>query len=406
MQLKKLFIFLFLIIANTTMYAQYTSTQYTSRNSFIRKALVLYQKNDQGFYQCKENVMADFVRDIVSVYAYDKKSQNLYARTSNGNYVITLNKDYAKLIKKNKQIPKLSEQEIDRLVNNVNNDLSVIFSAKNDSISLALKRKREKEIADSIELVRMKEREAERIKQAELAKEQAFEKYRKENIARRIPIDNTSLYCSVCNNSYSDDYVWAVSIQRDSICFLSKKTEALGDEYSEAHVAQIPSSLNADDNFLYHIEAFKDSLTNDHIDLYDIEDFNAEEKYHHIQRVKKKAPYGFIQDWDWGGEYFVTFSIRYLNLNPKTIKYIDVYWKITNDVNDLRGSGHFKGTGPLAQYESASWDWDSSTYFVAGDATNMSITKIILTYMNGSQKILNKSQIQYDDTDYYTDEIY
>lgn len=80
--------------------------QYTSENSFMRKALVVYHKNSKGFYQCDENVMVESVQNITSVYAYDKKANNLFVRTINGNYVITLNKDYAKFIKNNKQIPK------------------------------------------------------------------------------------------------------------------------------------------------------------------------------------------------------------------------------------------------------------------------------------------------------------
>lgn len=95
----------------------------------------------------------------------------------------------------------------------------------------------------------------------------------------------------------------------------------------------------------------------------------------------------------------MTFKCTYQNTNKWTIKYIDVYWVVTNDVNDVRGSGHFKGTGPVKYLHGASWDWDSSYYFVGGDATNMSIRKVIITYMNGRQKVLTKNMIKFNSTD-------
>ena len=77
-----------------------------------------------------------------------------------------------------------------------------------------------------------------------------------------------------------------------------------------------------------------------------------------------------------------------MNTNRNTINYIDVYFKVTNDVGDLRKTGHFQGTGPLREFESASWEWETSYYYVSGDASNMNITKVILTYMNGTKKVL------------------
>ncbi len=72
---------------------------------------------------------------------------------------------------------------------------------------------------------------------------------------------------------------------------------------------------------------------------------------------------------------------------------------VTNYVNDVRGSGHFKGTGPVGYMHGGSWDWDSSYYFVSGDATNMSISKVIITYMNGKQKVLTKNMLRFNTSD-------
>lgn len=85
-----------------------------------------------------------------------------------------------------------------------------------------------------------------------------------------------------------------------------------------------------------------------------------------------------------------------MNTSTQTIKYIDVYFRVTNDVGDVRKTGHFQGTGPLGEFESATWQWDTSSYYVAGDASKMSITKVILTYMNGAKKVLTGNLIVVD----------
>lgn len=149
---------------------------------------------------------------------------------------------------------------------------------------------------------------------------------------------------------------------------------------------------------MYHYEVYKDSLTDDSIDykkfVY-IEGYKYYEDY--LARLKKTAPYGYINEWSWNDEYsMVTFNIRYTNTNAKTIKYITVYFKITNDVNDVRCTGYFKGTGPLKEGETASWNWDSSSYFTAGDSSNMSITKIVLTYMNGTKQVVSGKYLRFN----------
>ena len=69
----------------------------------MRKEIVSYTKNDKGFYVKTENKMTDVVNGVVENYAYDKKAQNLYVLTETSNVVVTLTKDYAKVIKKNKE---------------------------------------------------------------------------------------------------------------------------------------------------------------------------------------------------------------------------------------------------------------------------------------------------------------
>ena len=67
--------------------------QFSSENSFMRKEIVSYTKNDKGFYVKTENKMTDVVNGVVENYAYDKKAQNLYVLTETSNVVVTLTKD-------------------------------------------------------------------------------------------------------------------------------------------------------------------------------------------------------------------------------------------------------------------------------------------------------------------------
>lgn len=69
------------------------------------------------------------------------------------------------------------------------------------------------------------------------------------------------------------------------------------------------------------------------------------------------------------------------------------FQSVRNDVGDIRGRGSFSGTGPVESMNSASWEWNHSSYYVAGDASKMSITKVVITYMNGTTKTLTGNNI-------------
>lgn len=380
--------------------------QYSSENSFLRKALVFYEKGRNGFYQCYENRMIEFVDNVVSVYGYDKKTHNLYVSTNNGNYVITLNNDYAKIVKKNSQIPKISDSEAESLIRQINNELKNIFDSKNDSIRAYLVQVRQKEIEDSIKEEKRIAEEKEQKRKEKLAQQERLLKYRERNYSAIIPIVGFDFDCSECDKTYSKSFMLAHGIKNDSIYYFSYVTKELGDRYTVMHISPIPSVIKTNPLFMYHIHAFKDSLcTNSTWNSELVELYNDDQELEHYDRIRKKCPYGYFEDWTWNNEYSVTFNFEYVNLYHKTIKYIDVYWKITNDVGDIRKTGHFKGTGPLEQYHSASWSWDSSPYYVAGDASKMQLTKVVLTYMDGSQKTIGKSQIETNHSAEYEDDM-
>jgi hypothetical protein len=204
----------------------------------------------------------------------------------------------------------------------------------------------------------------------------------------------------LCVNKFgiSLDNIPCLAYIDDTLYHIKNNVLALDEEYLEIHKLAVPRELKSNRLFKLHMEAFRDSLqTEDRLSIAkNAELLNSVNYLKCIEKVEKLAPYGYFEEWGWDNDYgSVSFHFNYTNTNKKTIKYIDVYWKITNDVDDVRKTGHFQGTGPLEEWNTGRWSWDYSSYYVAGDATHMQITKVILTYMNGSQKVLTGSSIQF-----------
>lgn len=380
---------------------------FDATNSRLRTAIVLYTIDAQGFYQKQSNISVEKVDNIEYKYAYDKKNKVLYVTTPYGNYKIALEDEIAKQTKKNKSIPQLKPGEIENMISLHNASLAEKFAALN----LA----REKHISDSISEVREQERIA-----REKARRDSIEKVNKEreqNLYRAchnwhwLPIKTKSKYsygsgtstvpleCALCDkriSSYSTDSIYVAAINNDTIYSVESIDGLLDNSYLEFHAYSIPYELQQSEYFKQHLEAYQDSLNSKpDYSLDFVRDLNMYSLQSYVETVKKEAPYGLFTEWSWNDEYSViTFNFSYLNLNKRTIKYIDVYWKVTNDVGDVRKTGHFKGTGPVEQYETGSWDWDYSSYYVAGDASTMEFTKVIITYMNGQQQVLSKNMIK------------
>ena len=385
--MKRLLSIICMMIACLAIHAQFSS-----QNSFMRKEIVSYTKNGKGFYVKNTNKMTEVVVGVVENYAYDKKTQNLYVVTEYSNVVVTLTKDYAKVIKKNKDIPQLSGEELDKVIESHNEQLSEKFSALN--------REREQQITDSINKARQDSIEEVNRRNAIIeAKNKAREDYISNHKCHAVPLGDISMNCDICDEYInSKDIFYTLGIHNDSIYYATVKKGKLDLSYVEVHESKLPSSLCNDKDFMYHYEVFRDSLSEDSTDYADmVRYFNYKYYFDYLARLKKVAPFGFVDEWGWDDEYsMVTFNIRYTNTNSKTIKYLTVYFKITNDVGDIRKTGYFQGTGPLKEGESASWDWDSSSYFAAGDASKMSITKIVLTYMNGTKQVVAGKNLRFN----------
>lgn len=368
------------------------SAQYSSMNSYSRRALVMYEKNPDGFYKRVTDKILDKVDGLTATYAYDKKAQILYVLTENANCAVTLYKDYAKIIKNDKSIKQLKGDELQAEISSKTKYLDAKFQKINEQRSQFIQDSIAKAKADSIEHMRTLESQAK-------ARKEAAVNYSKSHSYYWTPTGNISLTCSICDKSFKEDSLFCYGIKNDSVYFITSEPGDLNLNILTYHAAKIPADLAINKDFLYHYQIFKDSLTIDSIDYQDETGYmNWENARDYTQKIMRIAPYGYFDGWSWNNEYsFITFNFRYVNTNPKTIKYITVYFKVTNDVGDIRKTGYFKGTGPLKQWESASWDWDNSLYYVSGDATNMNITKVIITWMNGKQQVVSGRYLQFND---------
>ena len=86
--------------------------QFDNSNSLVRKMLLEYEMDSQGYYHKKEGALVDKVDKVTSMYAFDKKSSNLYVQTERGNYVVVLNKEHAKIYKQSKLAPIIDEKMV------------------------------------------------------------------------------------------------------------------------------------------------------------------------------------------------------------------------------------------------------------------------------------------------------
>lgn len=388
--MKNLFIFFMLILpalttAQDDMYRGTTIEYKTNTNEpriFNKSnttsimALSIYEKDNNGYYHLSENKPVDIIKGA-ETYAYDKKTRKLYVETYNGNYEITLNKELAGIYKKNKFIPQVNGDKLIHLINKVNNKLSANFNKINEDVKIA-------------------EQQKKKLQEQERQNEIKKTNYIKTHEWNILPIGTIPLECDYCSQFTSADTVYIFSMKNDSICYASVEDFDLGTKLIKWHVSKIPDYVKKNNKFAYHCDVFKDSLKNHEFDFDKglIEYMNAKNFLDVFNIIKKKAPNGYFVDWGWDNEYgCVTFNFKYMNTSPKPIKYIKVYWTIKNDVGDVRGSGSFSGTGPVESMSSASWEWNHSSYYVAGDASKMRITRVVITYINGTTKTLTGNNI-------------
>lgn len=365
---------------------------FNASNSLARVALVYYFIDNSGFYNKKENINLLEVSNIISTYGYDKKSHELYVETDKGNCVVTVNDDLHKILKKSKTIPQLKSEDLRAKANAISKAIEEKYQRLNEA--------RQKQIAASVEKARRDSiQKAKDDSLRVLAEQNKKDSYIKNHRWFSVPSKKNRIYCEFCEKSVeTDDSLICYAIKNDTIYWVGYERGKLDIVIRHIHAGKIPDILSKDKDFIYHREVYNDSLssiTKINMDL--AEKVNGERFVDYLKQLKREAPNGLFLNWGWDSEYStISFNFRYMNTNKNTIKYIEVFFVVTNDVGDIRKTGSFKGTGPLEEWESASWDWDHSSYYVAGDASKMNISKVIITYTNGTKVTIPKNKLQFD----------
>lgn len=370
-----------------------------------------YELNKDGLYQYKEyddNVVTPNEYYKLSdgnerFFGYDKKYNRYYFYTNNiiGYYSPTKlvdTKDLKKEIIEN-NVPIFSLEDVPQIKNIAKNILDKVYKEKNDSINetkrIAKEKQREKEINDSVEAIRKKA--------------QKQDEYRKNHSWHDLCLDYAIIMnCNFCNLEHLERSFKVLSLSSDTIYYLKENPDIImfGKSHSGIHYAKITNDLRQNKKFKEYLEIWHDSLalhnefTNDEaktINLYAYMKFKSD--------IMKEAPYGFVGNWGWnlnsadGVEPYFSFY----NTSEKTIKYVDFYFSLYNAVGDrcyLRFeksyTGHVRGVGPVEPGSLGSWEWDRATHYTSADASEMKITKIVITYMDKTVKTLTGNAIKYE----------
>lgn len=398
--MKRLLLFVFLLLVVITISAQ-VKFAFGKGNAKSIIALVLYEKENSDYFYKVENVEQDVlsVKDIKKYYAYDKKNKKLYAETQYGNYVIELEDSYANYYKKADVIPSLKEENIFSIVTSVNDKLKVYYDAENIKIknSFIEKRRldREKYVKDSID--KIEKQRAER------------EQYRKNNSWRKLKFSVPhTLECEICKVDYKLQHVNVLSLVEDTIYYTFNYPDLtiLNNKMYGIHYSVLPYDAKRDIYFRDYIEMWDDSIANHEKMTKAQAILETYERFEGFKKdVRKQAPYGFVKKWGWelNSAYGVEPYFTFYNTSDKTIKYVDFYFSLFNAVGDrcfLKYEksyvGNVRGVGPVETFQTGAWSWDRATHYTSGDASEMKIVKVVITYVDKTKKVLTGNALLFD----------
>ncbi len=372
--------------------------------------LAQYRMGEEGlfhYYETKSidsfsNEHAQYSRAIKGTkhfYCYDNDNNIFYYYTDNTIGFYNPNQiNYINFIRncmKRANVKKVKEKEAIFLTENVLKGMKERYRRKNDSISECKRIEREKFVRDSIETAQRKEKEQ--------------EEYRKSHDWGDLSMSKSyELKCEFCDISHRVKDYSVLSISADTLYYLLDEPDMsyLGINNVWVHYSILTRDFKNDERFRDYINIWQDSIANNNrFNNQRVSVFNIIQYNKFKDKIYSIAPNGFLQRWGWelnsaqGIEPFFCF----FNSSKKTIKYVDLYFSIYNDVGDrcyLKYErsyiGKVRGVGPVEPFEAGSWYWDRATHYTSGDASEMRIVKLVITYMDGTTKTLPKSSIIYE----------
>ena len=358
----------------------------------MRRIITGYELQPDGFWTKVNDKLVESVDNVEQAYAYDKKGHNLYIITPTSNCVVTLTKEYAEIVKNNKYIPKLKEGEIDMRVLQKNSTLEEKYTMLNE--------RRRAHINDSIAQVRADSLERVRQDSLRRAREAAEARlYRENHDWQILYTDGMTLPCTLCEEPCTvKDSMLCMSV-RDSVFYYGEIVGGeLGLSFSKLHVAPLSEDVLSNHQLKIHLLAFSDSLTTDEgMEPDMVEMLNSMAYLDYIDALKKSAPYGYIDRWQWRNDSTLAFSYEYMNLNEKAITSLDLSFVVTDANGAILTQGNFKSDCDIHYMNESPLSWDTSKYALPAGSAYMTITKLSITFADGTKKTLSKDEIRYDE---------
>ena len=366
--------------------------QFDTQNSFVRKTIVEYEMGTDGYYHKKEGALVDKVDNVVSTYAFDKKTNNLYVQTENGNFIVVLNKEYAKIYKQSKLAPIIDEKLIDDEVARVSRMLEERFESYNTTRTKHLRDSAERVRRDSLEKIRQ-----DSIQKAfQLAVDQ---KYKETHNWHEVPVNKLGVECILCGHHAYEDVIYCEGIINDTIYYVENAPGIMGASYKKMHVSQFNPRLKNEPKYTYHFKMFSDSLTShtylspEYVTMENDKTYAA-----YADKIGNKAVYGYVESWGYDfQEDHLIFDFSYTNTYRRAIKYIDIYCNVLDAAGNVKKQCHMKASGPVEPLTTKTWSWDDESIPVPDGVTDLKISKLVIAFKDGKMKTLIKDIVYKDE---------
>lgn len=381
--MKRNILSLLMLLTSISMMAQFDS-----KNSLVRKIIVEYQLDNNGFYQKKTGSLVDVVDNVEATYAFVKKTGVVYARSKNGNYQIVLNKEYAKVYKKSALAPIMEEELAEYESNRITKEIEERYEKLNEA--------RRQHLKDSTDKVRRDSMEKARQDSIALAKKIAAEtNYRNTHTWNEIPLNRIGIECLDCGKQFYENSITCEGIVNDTLYYSEQVPGIMECSYKKIHAGLISPKLQKDETFAFHCQVFKDSLFNrPYLTLDYINAMNKQDYSRYAEEVSVKVPYGYIDLWGYDfQDGQLVFDFSYTNTSQKNIRAVDIYFNIRDAAGASRKTGKIRADGPVEVLETRQWNWTDTKIMVPGSVVDMEITRLVVIFTDGKQKVIAKKDL-------------
>lgn len=111
---------------------------------------------------------------------------------------------------------------------------------------------------------------------------------------------------------------------------------------------------------------------------------------------RKSIPWGFVYNWGWDtdADGNVIFEATFLNAYDSAIKEIYFYTSVTGPDKKQITPCLFRANTSVSPGDYGYWKWDSKKFKVDNSASNMSFSKIVIVYADGSKKTLSGNELK------------